>query len=89
MRVLTPNPIKTARKRLKMTGEQLATEMNKLTGGNLTKSEISNWENTKHKPNQNTIFMLAKVLNQNPVKFYQEVTNHFIAWKDVFKKETV
>lgn len=85
MRYLSPNPIRTARKRINMTGEQLAEELNKMTGRHLTKAEISRWESSKHKPNQTTIFQLAKILKQNPIQFYNEVINHYAGWRTVFK----
>ena len=87
MIILSLNPIKTARSHLKMTADEVAEKLNKITGGNVTKVEISKWENSKHKPNQSTIFALAKVLNVNPIKFYQDVDNHFRNWRKYLQKE--
>lgn len=87
MLILTPNPIKSARREMKITADELAERLNRITGGTITKVEISRWENSKHKPNQDTIFVIAKVLNKNPIQFFEAVQNHFIAWREIFKKE--
>ncbi len=84
---LSSNPIQDARKRTKMTATELAEELNKLTGGNVTKVEISKWENFRHKPNPSTIFALAKILNVNPIQFYNDIDTRFRNWRKLFKKE--
>lgn len=89
MIILTSNPIKSARKSLNMTADKVADELNKLTGGNVTKVEICKWETSKHKPNQNTIFALSKIFNVNPVKFYQDVELHFANWRKAFNKRRI
>lgn len=86
MIILSLNPIQTARKQVKMTADEVAEQLNKLIGGNVTKVEISKWENSKHKPNQSTVFALAKIFKVNPIKFYQDVDNHFRNWRKYLKK---
>ena len=85
-KILTSNPIKSARIRMNLTGDQLAEEMNKITGSHLTKAEISRWESSKHKPNKDTIFLLARVLNQDPYKFYRSVVDHYDSWRPLFRE---
>ena len=86
MIILTSNPIKSARKSLSMTADEVAQQLNKLTGGKVTKVEISKWETSRHKPNQDTVFALAKILKVNPIKFYQDVESHFTNWRKAFNK---
>lgn len=87
MIVLTSNPIKAGRRELNLTADELCVRLNQILGSNKTKVDVSCWESSKHKPNQETIFALAKVFNKNPVTFYKAVQDHFQAWNQYFKKE--
>lgn len=71
------NPIKTARKNLKMTQKEFAEELNEFLDKNLTAKDICRWETAEHKPNRETLLGIAKISNQDPAKFINDTTTHF------------
>ncbi len=83
MHIIPIDPIKTNRKDLKLTQEQLANKINNLIASNLTKVEISKWESGIHKPCNDYIFAMAKIFDKNPIQFYGKVQEYHNAWKSI------
>lgn len=80
------NPIKTARKNLKMTQKQFAEELNEFLDKNLTAKDICRWETAEHKPNREILLGIAKISNQDPAKFINAVTTHFEQMQNLIKR---
>ena len=80
------NPIKTARKNLKMTQKQFAEEINEFLDKNLTAKDICRWEKAEHKPSNEILIAIAKISNQDPAKFLGQVNSHFDQMNELIKR---
>lgn len=80
------NPIKTARKNLKMTQNEFAEALNEFLNKNLTAKDICRWEKCEHKPNQEILIAIAKISNQDPAKFINDTTTHYNQIQDLIKR---
>lgn len=80
------NPIKTARKNLKMTQKQFAEELNEFLDKNLTAKDICRWEKAEHKPSNEILIAIAKISNQDPAKFLGQVNSHFDQMNELIKR---
>lgn len=85
-KIFIQNPIKTARKNLKMTQKEFAEELNEFLDKNLTAKDICRWEKCEHKPNQEILITIAKISNQDPAKFINAVTTHFEQMQNLIKR---
>lgn len=80
------NPIKTARKNLKMTQKQFSEELNEFLDKNLTAKDICRWEKAEHKPSNEILIAIAKISNQDPAKFLGQVNSHFDQMNELIKR---
>lgn len=80
------NPIKTARKTLKLTQKDFAEKLNEYLGKNLTAKDICRWETSEHKPNRDTLLAIAQISNQDPAKLINNVTTHYNQIQDLIKR---
>ena len=80
------NPIKTARKNLKMTQKQFAEEINEFLDKNLTAKDICRWEKAEHKPSNEILIAIAQISNQDPAKLINNVTTHYNQIQDLIKR---
>ena len=86
MKILTPNPIKHHRLEKNLEQKQVAKELSKMLHKDIRQEHISRWENTKSKPNKQTILAMSVVFKIDAVKFYNSIQTHFDIWRELFEK---
>lgn len=86
MIILTTNPIKNSRLTKRLEQSEVAKELSKLLKKEIRQKDVSRWELTKTKPNKDTILAMSLVFNKDPIKFYNDVQQHFETWRELENK---
>ncbi len=77
------NPIKTLRLNLGLKQNEFAELLGKQLNKNLTKKDISRWENCEHLPRNEVLIIMANLGSLNAQKFIQQVKDHFETYNEI------
>ena len=81
------NPIKTLRTKLNLKQDEFAEVLGKELDKNLTKKDISRWENCEHIPRNEVLITMANLGSLNAQKFIQQVKEHYVTYNELIGRK--